>query len=151
MRGRCREAPPQGGHAAAAEVGDQKAGAEDRHGREDEEDGRDAAVFRHGLKEKEDHPGSGNCPPVCRWGRSLALERGVSAALESTSILGLSPPCRPVTQAARLCIPTLSSPHPWCTVDCYELKGTVLHWRKSRNVRRALLLPPVASCARGSG
>lgn len=87
LRGRCRETPPQG-HAAAAEVGDQKAGAEDRHGREDEEDGRDAAVFRHGLKEKEDHPGSGNCPPVCRRGRSLAFERGVSAALESRNILG---------------------------------------------------------------
>lgn len=97
LRGRCRETPPQGGHPAAAEVGDQKAGAEDRHGREDEEDGRDAAVFRHRLKEKEDHPGSGNCPPMCRRGRSLALERGVSAALESRNILaylllvGLSP------------------------------------------------------------
>lgn len=52
-------APPQGGHATPAQVGDQEAGAEDRHGREDEEDGRDAALLRHRLQEEEDHPGPG--------------------------------------------------------------------------------------------
>lgn len=46
---RYRHRPPasQRGHRSAASLRNQEAGAEDRHGREDEEDGRYAAVSCH--------------------------------------------------------------------------------------------------------
>lgn len=40
-------AASQGGYGATAANRDPQAGAEDRHGREDEEDGRHATVHRH--------------------------------------------------------------------------------------------------------
>lgn len=54
-----RSAAPQGGHGEAAANWDPQARAEDWHGREDEEDGRHAAVHRHWHKEEEDHTGAG--------------------------------------------------------------------------------------------
>lgn len=35
--------------------------------------------------------------------------------------------CQPVIQAAKFFIVTVSFLHPLFTVDCYELKGTILH------------------------
>lgn len=48
-------AAPQGRHGEAAPDRNPKAGAEDRHGREDEEDGRHAAVHGHRWQKEEDH------------------------------------------------------------------------------------------------
>ena len=134
LRGCCGKTPPQRGHAPAAEVGDQKTGTEDWHGREDEENGRDAAVFRHGFKEEENYIRSGNCSPVYRRGPILRSWKGCFCCLGTEKYPWLSPPCQPVTQAARFFILTVSSSHQLFTVDCYELKGTVLHWRKNRNL-----------------
>lgn len=52
-------AASQGRHGATAANRNPQAGAEDRHGREDEEDGRHAAVHGHRRQEEEDHSGTG--------------------------------------------------------------------------------------------
>lgn len=60
--GVCRSsgsAAPQGGHGATASNRNTQAGAENWHGREDEEDGRYAAVHGHWRQEEEDHSGAG--------------------------------------------------------------------------------------------
>ncbi len=55
----CRRPPAsQRGHCAPASCRNQEAGAEDRHGREDEENGRHAAVCRDWHQEEENNPGS---------------------------------------------------------------------------------------------
>lgn len=54
---RCRRpSASQRRHSSTAAFRDQEAGAEDRHGREDEEDGGNAALSRHRHQEAEDHP-----------------------------------------------------------------------------------------------
>lgn len=63
LRRRSGPAAPQGRHRAAAADRNPQAGAEDRHGREDEEDGRHAAVHGHRRQEEEDDPGAGTEPP----------------------------------------------------------------------------------------
>lgn len=57
----CRPPASQRGHCSATSRRDQEARAEDRHGREDEEDGRHAAVCCHWHQEEEDDPGSSRC------------------------------------------------------------------------------------------
>lgn len=63
LRRRSGSAAPQGRHRAPAANRNPQAGAEDRHGREDEEDGRHAAVHGHRRQEEEDNPGAGMKPP----------------------------------------------------------------------------------------
>lgn len=58
-------AAPQGRHGATAANRNPQAGAEDRHGREDEEDGRHAAVHGHRWQEEEDHSGAGMTRGQC--------------------------------------------------------------------------------------
>lgn len=55
----CCTAAPQGGHRTAAAGRDPQAGAEDWHGRENEEDGRHAAFHHNWCQEEEDHTGAG--------------------------------------------------------------------------------------------
>lgn len=62
VRRRSGAAAPQGGHGATAADRNPQVGAEDRHGREDEEDGRHAAVHSHRWQEEEDHSGAGEKP-----------------------------------------------------------------------------------------
>lgn len=52
-------AAPQGGYSATVTNRDPQTGAEDWHGREDEKDGRYAAVNCHRYQEEEDHTGAG--------------------------------------------------------------------------------------------
>lgn len=56
----CCKTPPQRRHTPAPQVRNQKAGTEDRHGWKDEENGWNAAVFSHWLKEEENYIRSGN-------------------------------------------------------------------------------------------
>lgn len=58
-------AAPQGRHGAPAANRNPQVGAEDRHGREDEEDGRHAAVHGHRRQEEEDHSGAGRKQGQC--------------------------------------------------------------------------------------
>lgn len=58
-------AASQGRHGAAAANRNPQVGAEDRHGREDEEDGRHAAGHSHRRQEEEDHSGAGKKPGQC--------------------------------------------------------------------------------------
>lgn len=59
MRRCSGSAASQGGYSASAANRDPQARAEDRHGREDEEDGRHAAVYRHRRQEEKDYTGAG--------------------------------------------------------------------------------------------
>lgn len=59
-------AAPQGGYSATVANRGPQAGTEDRHGREDEEDGRHAAVYCHRYQEEEDHTGAGMEQGYCR-------------------------------------------------------------------------------------
>lgn len=71
------QASGEGGHAASPSLPEPLAAAQDRHGREDEKDGRAAAVCHQGAEEQEGGGESGQCdnnqnkvtgsiPAVCR-------------------------------------------------------------------------------------
>ena len=57
-----RQAPREGGHGAAAEEPDARPAAEDRHGQQDEENGRAAAIRRQRPQEQEGHREPGEDP-----------------------------------------------------------------------------------------
>lgn len=58
---RCGRRPPSPprGHGTTSALRDQEVRTEDRHGRKNEEDGRNAIVFCHRCKKEEDYSGTG--------------------------------------------------------------------------------------------
>lgn len=62
-----RQAPRQGGHCAPPAEPDPRPPAEDRHGRQDEEDGRAAAVHRQRPQEPQSHREPGRAQLSNEW------------------------------------------------------------------------------------
>lgn len=125
---------PQGGHSATAANRDPQAGAEDRHGREDEEDGRHAAVYCHWHQEEEDHTGAGT-----EQGYWYTTDTKAVSVLESLFIVlqishTLCPRDADMNQVLWSCVSATSWvewKHPWAFTDAhlctFELHCTALH------------------------